>query len=159
MSLPSYTDEPDGTPPGGGMTSRLMKAAAAAAAAAALVFGAKAIAGGGAATSSADAAGGRRPAQPMNGYGMPRGGPPPGMGFGADVTGATLTKLEDAVSGTYPGTVERAMKLPDGSYVVHVIESGGSEVHVHVSKDFKVLGADQGGPGGAGAPSTPGSVS
>ena len=165
MSIPSDTDEPDSPPPGGGgVTSRLVKAAAAAAAAAALVFGAKAIVGDGAATSTADAAGGR-PVQPVNGYG-PRGvpGPPPGMGFGADVSGATLTKLKDAVASKYPGRVERAMKLPDGSYVVHVIKSGGSEVHVRVSRDFEVLGAEQGGPGHApgtpgSAPGTPGTVS
>jgi hypothetical protein len=43
------------------------------------------------------------------------------------------------------------MKLPDGSYVAHVIASGG-ERHVLVSKAFKVTGSRQGGPG-AGGPS------
>jgi hypothetical protein len=43
------------------------------------------------------------------------------------------------------------VKLQDGTYVVHVITSGG-ERHVHVSKDFKVIGADQGGPGAGGPP-------
>jgi hypothetical protein len=179
MSIPSHTDEPEGPPPGDRAGSKLMKAAAAAAAAVALVFGAKAIASGNASTSSADAATGT-PARPFGGYGMPgpgrgfgagqgaprgggfpgrdgdghMGGPPPG--FGAAVTGDTLSKLKDAVSGRYPGTVERAMKLPDGSYVVHVIGSNGAETHVHVSKDFKVLGADRGGPRpGPGAPGTP----
>jgi hypothetical protein len=139
MSIPSHTDEPAGPPPGGRAGSKLMKAAAAAAAAAALLFGAQAIAGGNASTSTADAASGT-PARPFAGR--------PGLpGFGADVTGDTLSKLKQAVAARYPGTVERAMKLPDGSYVVHVIGSNGQESHVHVAKDFKVLGADRGGPG------------
>jgi hypothetical protein len=127
--------------------SILMKTLAAAAAAAALVFGAQAIAGGNASTSTADAASGT-PGRPFGGHEMP-GAPP--RGFGADVTGETLSKLKDAVSPRYPGTVERAMKLPDGSYVVHVIAANGTETHVHVSKAFKVLGADQGGPRPGGA--------
>jgi hypothetical protein len=72
---------------------------------------------------------------------------------GAQVTGDTLTKLKSAVAAKYPGTVERAMKLQDGSYEVHVIGSNGSEVHVLVSKDFKVTGTQQGGPpAGVGQP-------
>jgi len=38
---------------------------------------------------------------------------------------------------------------PDGSYVAHVITSNG-EYHVTVSRDFKVTGAQQGGPGQGG---------
>jgi hypothetical protein len=38
------------------------------------------------------------------------------------------------------------MKLDDGSYEVHVIRSGGEEVHVLVSKDFRITGTEQGGP-------------
>ena len=164
MSNPSYTDEPDGPPPGDRAGSKLLKGAAAVAAVAALVFGAKAVAGGDASTSTADAASGV-PGQPIGapggGYGAPCGRP--GMRrFGTEVTGDALTRLKSAVSGRYPGTVERAMKLPDGSYVVHVIRSNGQEVHVHVSKDFKVLGADRGGPPHGGMPphggsTTPGS--
>ena len=62
-------------------------------------------------------------------------------------------------------TVERAMKLADGSYEVHVIRSGGAgEVHVLVTKDFKVTGTSQGPPAGAppagqAAPSSSGSSS
>ena len=63
----------------------------------------------------------------------------------------------------YKGTIERVVKLPDGSYEAHVITSGG-EVHVHVSKTFAVLGVEQGfggrrgaescgAPAGAGTPS------
>jgi len=73
--------------------------------------------------------------------------------MGTPVTGATLTKLKAVATAKYPGTVEQAMKLDDGSYVVHVIQSSGNgEVHVRVSKDFKVTGVDQGGPPSGGAP-------
>ncbi len=45
------------------------------------------------------------------------------------------------------------MKLADGSYVVHVIQSGSKgEVHVLVSKAFKITGTQKGGPPGGGAP-------
>ncbi len=73
--------------------------------------------------------------------------------MGTAVTGATLTKLKAVATAKYPGTVERAMKLADGSYVVHVIQSGSKgEVHVLVSKDFKITGTQKGGPPGGGAP-------
>jgi hypothetical protein len=82
-------------------------------------------------------------------------------GFGTDVTGAAANKAKAAALAKYDGTAERVMKLGDGSYVVHVLTSSG-EYHVLVSKDFKVTGAQQGGPGrgggtpGAGAPQTGG---
>jgi hypothetical protein len=44
------------------------------------------------------------------------------------------------------------MKLSDGSYVVHVVQSAGGEVHVKVSKTFAVTGTEQGPPGGGGPP-------
>ena len=73
--------------------------------------------------------------------------------MGTAVTGATLTKLKAVATAKYPGTVERAMKLSDGSYEVHVIQSGSKgEVHVLVSKDFKVTGTQKGGPPGGGKP-------
>jgi hypothetical protein len=76
-------------------------------------------------------------------------------GFGTDVTGAAASKAKAAALAKYDGTVERVMKLDDGSYVVHVLTSSGGEYHVLVSRDFKVTGAQQGGPGqGGGAPST-----
>ena len=72
--------------------------------------------------------------------------------MGTAVTGATLTKLKAVATAKYPGTVERAMKLADGSYVVHVIQSGSKgEVHVLVSKAFKITGTQKGGPPGGGA--------
>jgi hypothetical protein len=81
--------------------------------------------------------------------GRPGAGP---QGFGGDVTGAAAAKAKAAALAKYPGTVERVMKLPDGSYVVHVLRSSGGEVHVRVSKDFVVTGTEQGLPGGSGQP-------
>ena len=81
--------------------------------------------------------------------GAQNGQAPPG--FGAQVTGTTLARLKSLVAAKYPGTIERAMKLPDGSYVVHVLGTS-SETHVLVSKDFRITGTETGGPGGGGAP-------
>jgi hypothetical protein len=121
--------------------SKITKVVAAAAAVIALAFGANAIANGDSSSATAQTANGR-----------PANGAPPG-GMGTAVTGATLTKLKAAATAKYPGTVERAMKLPDGSYVVHVVQSGGKgEVHVLVSKAFTVTGTQKGGPPGGGAP-------
>jgi hypothetical protein len=135
-----------------------MKLVAAGAAVAVLAFGATAIAKHGSASASG-ATGGRLAPTGANGQAAPqngavpqdgRGGPP---GMFSPVTGATLAKLTAVATAKYPGTVEHAMRLPDGSYVVHVIRSSGQEVHVLVSQDFKVTGTDQGGPpaGGLGA--------
>jgi len=122
--------------------SKIAKVVAAAAAVIALAFGANAIANGDSSSAPVNGAAGR----PGN------GGPPGGMGTA--VTGATLTKLKAVATAKYPGTVERAMKLPDGSYEVHVIQSGSKgEVHVLVSKDFKVTGTQKGGPPGGAPPS------
>ncbi len=122
--------------------SPVLKIVAAVAAVAVLAFGASAVARHGSSPSAA---------QP-GGQGAPQGGP----GMFSPVTGATLAKLKSAVAAQYPGTVERAVKLPDGSYEVHVIRSSGQEVHVLVSRDFKVTGTEQrdlgGGPPAGQAP-------
>jgi hypothetical protein len=91
-----------------------------------------------------------------NGRGFPQGGQVPQNGqappgFGTPATGASADKAKAAALAKYKGSVEQVMKLSDGSYVVHVITSNG-EYHVRVSKDFKVTGAAQGGPGGGGVP-------
>ncbi len=125
--------------------TKIAKVVAAAAAVIALAFGANAIANGG--NSSAAANG-----TPQTAGGRPDTGGPPG-GTGTAVTGATLTKLKAVATAKYPGTVERAMRLSDGSYVVHVVQSGDKgEVHVLVSKDFKLTGTQKGGPPGGGKP-------
>jgi hypothetical protein len=141
MSTHSHTDQPDPGPSRGGRRAKAAKAVAAAAAIAALAFGANAITNGTAssATSSGAQSAQAPPAGPP-GTGTPRG-------MGTPVTGAALTRLKAAATAKYPGTVERAMKLSDGSYVVHVFQSNGNgEVRVLVSKDLKVTGVQQGGP-------------
>ena len=123
---------------------KIAKVVAAAATIVALAFGANAIANGDSSSATAGSA--------PTAAGRPGNGGPPG-GMGTAVTGATLTKLKAVATAKYPGTVERAMKLPDGSYEVHVIQTGGKgEVHVLVSKDLKVTGTQKGGPPGGGAP-------
>lgn len=82
-------------------------------------------------------------AQPGMGGGQ-QGGPPPSMGTPAST--AEAKKAGAAATKRYPGTIERVMKLADGSFVVHVITKSG-EQHVAVSKAYKVTGAAQGGPG------------
>jgi hypothetical protein len=125
--------------------SKIAKVVAAAAAVIALAFGANAIANGSSSSAAAGSTG-------QTAAGRPGTGRPPG-GMGTAVTGATLTKLKAVATAKYPGTVERAMKLSDGSYVVHVVQSGGKgEVHVLVSKAFKITGTQKGGPPGGGAP-------
>ena len=153
MSTLHTTDRPDRA---SGGSSKVMKAVAAIAAVGVLAFGANAIGKSGSSATTGNGA--------QNSPGVGQGGAPPQMG--TDVTGATLTKLESAATAKYPGRVEHAMQLPDGSYVVHVIRSDGSgEVHVLVSKDFRVTGVGQGGPpsgappAGQTAPSTSGTTS
>jgi hypothetical protein len=76
----------------------------------------------------------------------------PGGGFGTPVTGTAAAKAKAAATAKYPGTVERVMQLPDGSYVVHVATTSGGEVHVKVSKTFAVTGTETGPPAGGAAP-------
>ena len=139
-------------------TKNLPKIAAASGAAALLAAGAWVLgtSGSDASTTSASTtappgmAQGGPPSQGQAGGQTPQGGQLP-PGFGADVTGDTADKVAAAATAKYPGDVERVMQLPDGSYVAHVITSSG-EVHVAVSKDFKVTGTEQGGPAPGGAP-------
>jgi hypothetical protein len=120
--------------------STIVKAVAAAAVVVALGFGAAAATKG---DSKQTAATGMQQ----------NGGGPPGMG-GTQVTGSTLSKLRSVATAKYPGTVERAMKLSDGSYVVQVSRSGGKgQIGVQVSKDFEITGTRAGGPGGGAPPS------
>jgi hypothetical protein len=139
MSTHAHTDSTQ-APAGGGSRGKAAKVVAVVAAVAVLAFGANAIGHNGSSASSS----GSQTAQ-MGPGGQAGAGAPQGMGTA--VTGATLTKLEAVATAKYPGTVEHAMKLPNGSYEVHVIQSNGKgEVHVLVSKDFKVTGTQTGGP-------------
>ena len=83
-------------------------------------------------------------------------GVPPGMG--TTVSGAAADKAKAAALAKYPGTAERVEKLSDGSYVVHVIQKSGGEVHVKVSKDFAVTGTETGPPAGAAPPASNGTT-
>jgi hypothetical protein len=125
--------------PSGRARTTIAKGVAAVGVVAALALGAGAITkSGSSAASTAGAPGG----QMANGQ-APR--------MGTAVTGATLTKLKQVVTAKYPGTVERAMKLSDGTYAVDVKRSSG-EVHVRVGQDFAITGTMTGGPPGGGQP-------
>jgi hypothetical protein len=61
-------------------------------------------------------------------------------GAGTLITGATADKAKAAaLAAGYQGTVNRVLKLSDGSYAVHMFATSGPH-HVFVSKDFKVTG-------------------
>ena len=83
-----------------------------------------------------------------------RGGPGPGGGRGPGgrhgdempLTGDTKAKVEAAVLAKYPGaTIVRTETNSDGSapYESHIKTSDGKELEVHVSKDFKLLDAQE----------------
>ena len=134
-------------------------------AAVALAFGAYALGnsksdGSSSGTANAAQFGRMAPQAGSSGSQVQPGSPPQGggqtlPGFGTPATGTAAAKAKAAALAKYSGTVERVLKLSDGSYVVHVITSNG-ELHVAVNKDFKVTGTQQGGPGGhGGMPGTP----
>ena len=143
MSTPSATETPNPAPaPRAAWRGAAAKGGAAIAVVAAFVFGANAVTNGDSSSTTASAG---APAGQLA-SGAP--GAPPDMG--TEVTGAPLTKLTSVATAEYPGTVERATQLDDGSYVVHVVQSNGDgEVHVLVSKDYEVTGTEQGPSGGA----------
>jgi hypothetical protein len=62
-------------------------------------------------------------------------------GTGTIITGATANEAKAAALAKYPGgTVNRVLKLSDGSYAVHMIKISWPH-HVFVSKNFNVTGA------------------
>jgi hypothetical protein len=62
-------------------------------------------------------------------------------GTGTIITGAAANKAKAVALAKYPGgTVNRVLKLSDGSYAVHKIKISWPH-HVFVSKNFKVTGA------------------
>jgi hypothetical protein len=143
------------------MTKTVTKVVASVAVLVALVFGASALAGSGSDNTTATAAapgtggvpqgGGAMPqgAVPQGGGAVPQGGPPQGgppPGMFAPVTGAAAAKVKATVLARYPGgRIERIFKLPDGRYAAHVFTNATTEVHVLISKDFKVVGTEQDG--------------
>jgi hypothetical protein len=140
------------------MSRTLTRSIAAGAAALALTVGAYAI---GNASSSSGAPGTAMAAQapaatqtPRAGFGpragqAPRAAPAPQTGqvpqgwqpgTGTIITGATADKATAAARTTYPaGTVNRVLRLSDGSYAVHIIGTAGPH-HVFVSQAFKITG-------------------
>ena len=141
------------------MSPQVSRALAAGTAAAVIAIGAYVVgrSSSDSTTTASPAFGAAPPAQQAGSQQQAPQGAPPGLG--QDVTGATADKVGKAALAKYPGTIERIAALPDGSYVAHVITSNG-ELHVLVSKDFKVTGTEQGGgpppgvaPQGTGTPS------
>jgi hypothetical protein len=62
-------------------------------------------------------------------------------GSGTIVTGTAADKAKAAALAKYPGgTINRVLKLSDGSYAVHMIKISFPH-HVFVSTTFKVTGA------------------
>ena len=62
-------------------------------------------------------------------------------GSGTIITGAAANRAKAVALAKYPGgTVNRVLKLSDGSYAVHMIKIRWPH-HVFVSKGFKVTGA------------------
>jgi hypothetical protein len=62
-------------------------------------------------------------------------------GTGTIITGAAADRAKAVAVAKYPeGTVNRVLKLSDGSYAVHRIRTPAPH-HVFVSKHFKVTGA------------------
>jgi hypothetical protein len=62
-------------------------------------------------------------------------------GSGTIITGAAANKAKAVAVAKYPGgTVNRVLKLSDGSYAVHLIKISWPH-HVFLSKNFKVTGA------------------
>jgi hypothetical protein len=130
-------------------------------AAAVLVTAALVAAGCGASTTTGTSASTTSTAA---GAGAPAGRPngPGGSGGGTPVVGPAAEKVKAAALAKYPGTLQDIVQVPDGSYVAGVVRSsGGSEIHVLVSKSFTVTGVRsgprRGGPGGA-RPGAPGAT-
>ena len=129
------------------MNKNVTKIAAGAAAVVAIGIGAAAVGSASSGNESTRNAGFGGPPGANGQQSRPAGAVPPG--FGTAATGSNAEKAKNAALAKYPGTVERVMKLEDGSYVVHVIKQDGSgELHVLVDEDFKVTGTEAGGQGG-----------
>ncbi|MDQ6796223.1 MAG: hypothetical protein M3067_15670 [Chloroflexota bacterium] len=122
-------------------TRKLTRSIAAGAAAIAVAIGGYAIANS---SSSNGASGAATAAPPAQSGQAPRVGQVPQNwrpGTGTIITGASADKAKAVAVAKYPGgTVNRVLKLSDGSYAVHRIGTSAPH-HVFVSKDFKVTGA------------------
>jgi hypothetical protein len=120
---------------------RLTRSVAAGATAVAVAIGAYAIGNStsstGATSATPTAAAATRSAQTT-----PTGQVPKGWrsGAGTIITGAAADKAKAAAVAKYPGgTVNRVLRLSDGSYAVHRIATPAPH-HIFVSTSFKVTG-------------------
>ncbi|MCW3013697.1 MAG: hypothetical protein JWO02_789 [Solirubrobacterales bacterium] len=122
-------------------------------AAAILVTAALAAAGCGASTTTTGTSASSGTTTTPSGAGAPAGRPNGPGGPGTPVVGPAAEKVKAAALAKYPGTIQDIVQVPDGSYVAGVVRSsGGSEMHVLVSKSFTVTGVRSGSPrGGSGA--------
>ena len=123
------------------MSSRkLTRSIAAGAAAIAVAIGAYASANSSSSNGASGTANAAAPAQ--SAQASPVGQVPQHWrpGTGTIITGAAADKAKAVAVVKYPGgTVNRVLKLSDGSYAVHRIATPAPH-HVFVSKDFKVTG-------------------
>jgi hypothetical protein len=133
---------------------RLTRSVAAGAAALAVAAGGVAIANSGSgngASGSATAAQTAAPAQASRtgqapGAGAAKAAPtgthPKGWteGSGTIITGKAADKVKALASARYAGTVNRVLKLSDGSYVAHLFANPSGPHHIFVSKSFKITG-------------------
>jgi hypothetical protein len=122
-------------------SSKLTRFVAAGAAAVAVAIGGLAI---GNSSSGNGASGATHAAQAAAPSQSPRSGQVPqnwSPGTGTIITGAAADKAKAAaLAAKYQGTVNRVLRLSDGSYAVHMFATSGPH-HIFVSKDFKVTGA------------------
>ena len=121
---------------------KLTRSIAIGAAAIAVAIGAYAIVNSGSSNGASGTANGAALAQPGQNQRVvgqvPQNWRP---GTGTIITGAAADKAKTVALAKYPGgTVNRVLKLSDGSYAVHMIKISWPH-HVFVSKNFKVTGA------------------
>ncbi len=122
---------------------KLTTAIAIGTAAAAAAIGGYSIVHGGSGNGAAGTANAARFAQPGQNNQRVVGQVPQGWhsGSGTIITGAAANKAEAVAVAKYPGgTVNRVLKLSDGSYAVHMIKISWPH-HVFVSTNFEVTGA------------------
>jgi hypothetical protein len=121
-------------------TRKLTRSIVAAVAAIAMTIGGYAIASSSSsngASATANAAPAAQSSQAARAGQVPKNWRP---GTGTIITGAAANKAKAAAVAKYPGgTVNRVLKLSDGSYAVHRIATPAPH-HIFVSKAFKVTG-------------------
>jgi hypothetical protein len=121
--------------------NKLTKPIAAGAAVVVLAAGGISLANSGSTTSASGTANVAQAAAPNQA--APTGQVPKNWtrGSGTVVTGAAADKARAAaIAAGYKGTVNRVLKLSDGSYAVHFTANPSGPHHVFVSKAFKVTG-------------------